>query len=108
MPVAPGAIGIMAKDVSSVDLGFKTLLESEPWREDPTVIEMPWRTEKHDGIARRAGEPGHSPGRLVFGLMACDGKVRPHPNIARALAQVKETLEEEGHEVCCQTALRVR
>jgi amidase len=108
LPVAPGTIGIMAKDVSSVDLVFKALLESEPWREDPNVIELPWRTEKHGEIARRAGEHGHSPGKLVFGLMACDGNVRPHQNVARAIEHVKEALEEEGHEICCQSALRVR
>ena len=95
----------MAKDISSVELVFKTLLESEPWREDPNVIELPWRAEKHDAIAKRAGASGYSSGRLVLGLMACDKNVQPHPNVARALEHVKETLEIEGHEVYHQSIL---
>lgn len=89
----------MAKDMSSVDLVFKTLLESEPWREDFHVIEMPWRPEKCDAIMRRAGIPGQSSGRLVFGMMTCDGNVRPHPNVAKALDYVRKRLEKEGNEV---------
>jgi len=99
LPVASGSIGLMAKDISSVELVFKTLLESEPWRDDPNVIELPWRAEKHDAIAKRAGASGYSSGRLVLGLMACDQNVQPHPNVARALEHVKETLEKEGHEI---------
>ena len=105
LPVASGSIGLMAKDISSVELVFKTLLESEPWREDPNVIELPWRAEKHDAIAKRAGASGYSSGRLVLGLMACDKNVQPHPNVARALEHVKETLEIEGHEVYHQSIL---
>jgi amidase len=93
----------MAKDISSVDLVFKILLESEPWREDPNVIDLPFRAEKYDAIAKRAGASGYSSGRLVLGLMACDRNVRPHPNVARAVEHVKETLEKEGHEVCRQS-----
>jgi hypothetical protein len=41
LPVASGSISLIAKDISSVELVFKTLLESELWREDPNVIELP-------------------------------------------------------------------
>ena len=105
LPVASGSIGLMAKDISSVELVFKTLLESEPWRDDPNVIELPWRAEKHDAIAKRAGASGYSSGRLVLGFMACDQNVQPHPNVARALEHVKETLEKEGHEVYHESIL---
>ncbi|KAI7288651.1 amidase [Hortaea werneckii] len=99
LPVASGTIGIMSQDVRSVELVFKALLEDAPWRKDPDVIEMPWRPEKQYALQRRAGEPGQRLGRLVFGLLKCDGNVRPHPNIAEGLRHLEEALLEDGHEV---------
>ncbi|RMX92567.1 hypothetical protein D0867_14539 [Hortaea werneckii] len=99
LPVASGTIGIMSQDVQSVELVFKALLEDAPWRRDPDVIEMPWRPEKQYALQRRAGVPGQRSGRLVFGLLKCDGNVRPHPNIAEGLRHLEEALLEDGHEV---------
>ncbi|KAI7656602.1 hypothetical protein KC318_g12311 [Hortaea werneckii] len=92
-------LGIMSQDVQSVELVFKALLEDAPWRRDPDVIEMPWRPEKQYALQRRAGVPGQRSGRLVFGLLKCDGNVRPHPNIAEGLRHLEEALLEDGHEV---------
>jgi hypothetical protein len=46
LPVAPGTIGLMAKDLKSIDMVFRALLECAPWHQDHNVIEMLWRTEK--------------------------------------------------------------
>lgn len=89
----------MARDISSIKVVFKALLERGPWRDDYNVIEMPWRLNKETAITRRVGTPGLSTGRLVFGMMACDGNVRPHPHIRRAMALVRQVLEQCGHEV---------
>jgi hypothetical protein len=68
---------------------FRALLECSPWHQDHDVVEMPWRTEKDNDITSGAGVPGSTPGRPVFGMMTCDGNVRPTLPIKRALTHVR-------------------
>lgn len=89
----------MAPDSGTLAMTFKALLDSNPWLHDVDVCEIPWRQNKLDAIRKRKSSPGQTDGRLVFGVMTCDGYVNPHPTIKQALTTVRVALEQCGHEV---------
>lgn len=67
--------------------------------DDPDLIEIPWRQQQCDLLERRKGSVGAGDGRVVFGVMACDGYVRPHPPIQRAITLLTDAFRQAGHEV---------
>lgn len=89
----------MARDANTLALVFKTLLDSRPWQDDSAMLEIPWRQEKVDAIKKRSSRLHAPDGRLVFGMMTCDGYVRPHPTVRRAVDHVESVLKGHGHEV---------
>ena len=89
----------MALDLAALEMGVKVTLDALPWKDDCDVIEMPWRQEKIQDVRSRMSRRGEKDGKLVFAVMKCDGNVRPHPPIQRALDLVTEALLCQGYEV---------
>lgn len=87
---------------------FRALLDSSPWIHDAETLELPWRQDKFDAIAARTHNFGLADGRLVFGLLASDGHVQPHPTTYKATQIVREALEQRGYEVALHLQLHLR
>ena len=62
-----------------------------PWRKDPSLLEMPWRSP---GARLGGWEGGQRP--LRIGVMWDDGEVRPTRPIARVLKETVDKLKESG------------
>ncbi|TVY85118.1 putative amidase [Lachnellula suecica] len=73
-----GCVGPMATCV---------VLASEPWLQEPSLVELPWKTEVK------------TPKHLKIGIIYHDGVVHPHPPITRCLQQTVHAIERAGHEV---------
>lgn len=84
--LVPSVVGPMANSLRAIEMCMKLLLAGEPWLEDPSMIEMPWR-------------PCMLPSKLTLGVMMDDGIVQPQPPVQHALKQVVAALEKEGHEI---------
>ena len=99
LPSAEGAVGLMANDPDILACPFKSIVNSAFASTDHDLLPIPWRQDAFDAVRRRKNTPGLSNGRLVFGVLACDGRVRPHPPIQRALELIQNALRQRGHEV---------
>ncbi|KAK1226197.1 hypothetical protein PQX77_010779 [Marasmius sp. AFHP31] len=78
--------------MSGVKIFTKAIIDSQPWRKDPSVIRKEW-SEKEYQLAYHGG--GNSP--LCFAMMWDNGVVKPHPPLLRAMELTKKALEEAGH-----------
>ena len=87
----PTVVGLLGPSLTSLHGMFKALLSSEPWLHDPEVLPLPYRSQEEL-------VPERIP-KLSFGLLASDGIVTPHPPIVRAIQEVTEALEADGHSV---------
>ena len=88
-----GVIGPLSTSLSGVDLFMKSVIDSKPWLQDPTLVPLPWR-----GNQLKLSTTGHE--TLKIGVMWSDGVVEPHPPIKRALATLVEKLRRmQGVEV---------
>lgn len=87
--IMPSTIGFLATSLLSLQLIMTALLSTKPWLKDPDVVELPWRSA-NTTIAEK---------RLCFAIFPNDGKVKPHPPIARSLQIVVNAIEKAGHEV---------
>jgi amidase len=67
-----------------------TVLQTEPWFQDPKCIELPWRGE-HVELVK--GRP------LTFGLIRWNNLVMPHPPVQRGIKTVEEALKAAGHDI---------
>lgn len=76
-------------------MALKTLVSSRPWLYDPSVVKMDWKDQFEIEGARVASLNE----RLCFGFLECDGVVKPHPPIVRALSLVKQSLNDRRHSV---------
>ncbi|KAK3117696.1 hypothetical protein LTR53_000724 [Teratosphaeriaceae sp. CCFEE 6253] len=99
LPAAGGSIGLISNDADLLPLAFESILDYGHVPADPNVLPLPWRQPLVNGIRARKGSSSKSDGRLVFGYMAHDGHVRPHPPLQRALDVVVDCLRKSGHEV---------
>ncbi|KAF2713965.1 amidase [Pleomassaria siparia CBS 279.74] len=88
-------VGPLATSVASLRLVIKALLSQQPWLYDPLVHEIPWRTSQEDEISGLISKGG----RLCFGVLGSDGQVNPLPPVRRAVDEVVQALEAQGHEV---------
>jgi amidase len=89
----PSAVGPLATSARDMRLVMRSLLATKPWLYDPLVVELPYRDEVENETRELAK------GQLVFGIMAHDGMVTPHPPVARAIEIVRSTIEKMGHKV---------
>lgn len=78
-------LGPLSTTLEGVKIFMKTVIDSEPWIEEPALIPMPWRTY---------AVPDDRP--LRIGVLWHDGIVRPHPPVARALKRVTDALREHN------------
>ncbi|KAF2093996.1 amidase [Rhizodiscina lignyota] len=78
--------GPMSQHFSAVKLYSKTVVDSEPWLQDPKCIPIPWRE-----VPRKE--------KLKIGVIWDDGIVKPLPPVTRALKETVEKLKSAGHEV---------
>lgn len=83
-----GVVGPLARNLEDLELFCVAGLNQEPWKYEPSLIEMPWRL---DTLA--------APSQLRIGVIWCDGVVQPHPPIMRALKDVVSALKANGHTV---------
>ena len=81
-------LGPLSTSLQGLKIFMKTIIDSEPWLEEPALIPMPWRT-----YTVPTGRP------LRIGVLWHDGVVRPHPPITRALRLVTDKLKECNIEV---------
>ncbi|KIP11093.1 hypothetical protein PHLGIDRAFT_28037 [Phlebiopsis gigantea 11061_1 CR5-6] len=86
-----GALGPIATSARDLALFCRTMLQYEPWRVEPALLELPWRQDIVDG----AGIPD----RLAVAIMWDDGCVAPHPPILDALKAARDALVAAGHDV---------
>ena len=89
----------MAVDLPTIEMAMKAVLDTLPWQDDCDVVEMPWREEKLQSIRSRTARHRERDGKLVFAVMSCDGNVRVHPPVQRAMALVTQALLQRGYEV---------
>ncbi|KAE8162563.1 amidase signature domain-containing protein [Aspergillus tamarii] len=78
--------GPMAPTLEEITFYSKTVIDQEPWVNDPKCLPIPWRPV----------EPKH---RLKLAVMWDDGIVTPTPPVARALKETVNRLRKAGHEV---------
>ncbi|KAE8354146.1 amidase signature domain-containing protein [Aspergillus coremiiformis] len=78
--------GPMASTLEEITLYSKTVIDQEPWINDPKCLPIPWRP----------AEPKH---RLKLAVMWNDGIVTPTPPVARALQETVNRLRQAGHQI---------
>ena len=71
-------VGPLSTSLGGIKLFMKTLLDAQPWLQEPSLVPLPWRDATQ-----------HTPrgSKLKVGVMWDDGVVKPHPPIARALRE---------------------
>ncbi|CAF4719151.1 unnamed protein product, partial [Rotaria sp. Silwood2] len=79
-----GTIGPLARAREDINLFMKIILDTEPWRTEPSLVPIPWRTITLDST------------NLTVAVMWDDGVVQPHPPIIRALHETVEQLKTAG------------
>jgi amidase len=67
---------------------MESLLGSDPWKIDPQIVPVPWRTE--------LATPPQRPLKVAF--IHDDGIIRPQPPVRRASHQMATKLRKAGHE----------
>lgn len=85
-----GAIGPMTVSARDMELFIKVVLDTEPWKFDPSQARMPWRPEEVSWIG------GDKP---RIGVMWHDGVCKLQPPMARALSQAVDKLRTAGFDV---------
>lgn len=88
----------MGTSLDGIELGFKALLSTQPWVNDPAVVPIPYRQEIFDAYSARGSGAGARP--LKIGVLWNDGMVEPHPPVRRGLKLLAEAVKNAGHTVC--------
>lgn len=81
-------LGPLSTSLQGLKIFMKTIIDAEPWLDEPALIPMPWRNYT---------VPAERP--LRIGVLWHDGIVRPHPPITRALKLVTDRLRKHNIEV---------
>lgn len=93
-----GCIGPLATSARDLNLFCKVMLQYEAWIVEHQNLYIEWRTD--------LAEQGKGlPNKLVFGILADDGVVAPHPPIKQAIEKTRAALLAAGHEVVDYTPL---
>ncbi|CAF1410010.1 unnamed protein product, partial [Rotaria sordida] len=77
-------IGPLAQAREDINLFMKTILDTQPWLRDPSLVPIPWRLITLDSK------------NLTVAVMWDDGVVHPHPPITRAIQETVEYLKKSG------------
>ncbi|KAI1413850.1 amidase [Hypoxylon sp. FL1857] len=86
----PSSVGPLARNLPSLTLVMKELIQMEPWERDARCAPIPWRGEIFQSFRSTP---------LTIGLLTDDGVVRPHPPISRVLLSLVEKLRAAGHDI---------
>lgn len=78
--------GPMAKTLDDIVLFSKTIVDAQPWLQDPKCLPIPWR-------------PVEDKKSLKIAVLWNDGVVKPTPPVTRALKETVEKLKKAGHEI---------
>ncbi|KAF2994002.1 hypothetical protein E8E13_002387 [Curvularia kusanoi] len=81
-------LGPLSTSLQGLKIFMKTIIDSEPWLEEPALIPMPWRPYS---------VPTDRP--LRIGVLWHDGIVKPHPSITRALNTIVSKLRANDVEI---------
>ena len=84
-------IGPCGRSVRDYELLLRTVISAQPWRLDPMVVNVPWRTLDAEELGKKK--------KLRFGLIRGDESRPLHPPVARALHTAATLLEEHGHTI---------
>ncbi|EMC99418.1 hypothetical protein BAUCODRAFT_21231 [Baudoinia panamericana UAMH 10762] len=93
----PGQEGIasvfspMARTLSDLTYFTRSLIQMQPWKYDPSVHPLAWRSEIESEYRDRK--------QLKVGIMRTDTVVDPSPACARALDMAASALRDAGHAV---------
>ncbi|XP_027002568.2 fatty-acid amide hydrolase 1 isoform X2 [Tachysurus fulvidraco] len=82
------SVGPMARDVNSLALCMRALLNKDMFTLDPTIPPLPFKQEVYE-----------SSERLRIGYYDNDGYLQPFPCMSRALQEAKALLEQAGHKL---------
>ena len=79
-----GVIGPLARAREDIDLFMKTVIDTQPWLQDPSLVPIPWRS-----ITLSVKD-------FTVAVMWDDGVVHPHPPIIRALQETVARLKQSA------------
>lgn len=89
-------VGPMATSARSLKLLAKAVLMQSPWKYDPLVHELPWRSSIERAVQELIdGDPC----ALTFGIMHHDDVVLPQPPVTRAVHLLERMLRRRSHQV---------
>ncbi|UJR07827.1 hypothetical protein I4U23_012110 [Adineta vaga] len=77
-------IGPLARAREDIILFVKTILDTEPWLKDPSLIPIPWQSITLNST------------NLTVAVMWDDNVIHPHPPVTRALHETVEHLKKAG------------
>ncbi|KAI0148340.1 amidase [Hypoxylon sp. NC0597] len=86
----PSSVGPLARNLPSLILAVKELIQMGPWQRDARCAPIPWKEEIFQDFRSKP---------LTIGLLTDDGVVRPHPPIKRVLLSLVEKLHAAGHDI---------
>lgn len=78
--------GPLARTLEEVIFYSKTIIDKQPWLQDPKCLPIPWR-------------PVEAKKYLKLAVFWNDGIVTPTPPVARALRETVSKLRTAGHEI---------
>ncbi|CCM00798.1 uncharacterized protein FIBRA_02840 [Fibroporia radiculosa] len=84
----PVAFSPMARTLEDLETFWRAVMSMKPWQYDDSVLPIPWR--EIDLSATKS---------LRWGVLWDDGVVIPSPVCRRALQEVVDVLQADGHEV---------
>ncbi|KAH8130556.1 amidase signature domain-containing protein [Trichoderma asperelloides] len=89
-------VGPMATSARSLKLLAKAVLMQSPWKYDPLVHELPWRSSIERAVQELIdGDPC----ALTFGIMHHDDVVLPQPPVTRAMHLLERMLRRRSHQI---------
>ena len=78
--------GPLCASRETINLFMKVIIDTQPWRYDPSLTVKPWDPYKLDG-------------HLKIAIEWSDGVVKPHPPLIRAMKKVAEACKAAGMEI---------
>jgi Asp-tRNA(Asn)/Glu-tRNA(Gln) amidotransferase A subunit family amidase len=84
----PTVLGPMSCSLEGIDMFMDVVLASEPWKVEPALVPLPWRTVD---IVPSPTRP------LRIGVAVDDGVVVPHPPIVRVLEELSKKMAALAH-----------
>ncbi|KAL2021891.1 hypothetical protein VTK56DRAFT_6486 [Thermocarpiscus australiensis] len=95
-------VGFMSTSLDGLELALRSILSTQPWLRDPSVVPIPYRQEIVDQYRKRGNLDGTAKSSelpLKLGILWTDGVITPHPPIMRGLHAVANAMEQAGHKL---------